>query len=266
MGDVQAVSTFNPAKAVLAKVAGAGAMKAKIPPARCFLLGIMAGAYIGIAGLLAVVVGGGMPGIGATDPGLRKLAMAAVFPFGLMLVVCCGAELFTGDTMFLFAAVLEKKCTWSELGMNWLSSYAGNFVGSLLVAYFLAHLTGVLSKDSWQSFISNVADAKCNIDWGECFLRAVGCNWLVCMALWFALHGDTLTDKMSAIWWPIMGFVAIGFEHSVANMFFIPTGLLENAESSWGDFIGKNLVPVTLGNIVGGMGLTAGILWLAHRG
>jgi formate/nitrite transporter len=261
---VQAVSTFNPAPKVLQKIVNAGAGKAKIYPEKCFLLGIMAGAYIGIAGLLAVVVGGGLPGIGATDPGLKKLAMASVFPFGLMLVVCCGAELFTGDTMFLFAAILEKKCSWGQLAMNWVVSFMGNLVGSLIVAYFCAHLSGVLSKDPWNSFISGVADAKCNLDWGEAFMRGIGCNWLVCMALVFALHGDSLSDKMTAIWWPIMAFVAIGFEHSVANMFFIPTGLMEGGESSAGDFIAKNLIPVTLGNIIGGSGLTATILWLAH--
>ena len=229
-----------------------GCAKAGLGNSRLFILGILAGAYIAFGGLLAVIVGGGMPGIGAENPGLQKFVFGAVFPVGLMLVIIAGAELFTGNTATCIPSTLSGQTSWKDLGRNWVLSYSGNFVGSLLVAYLLAYATGLLAAEPWHSTITGIAQAKVAQGFIPLFLKGVGCNWLVCLAVWMAVSAEDVAGKIAGIWFPIMAFVAIGFEHSIANMFFIPAGMLYGANVTWGQFLVTNLVPVTLGNVVGG--------------
>lgn len=236
-----------------------GKAKTELGWHRLLILGFLAGAYIAFGSQLAVTVAAG-----TLLPGLQKLIFGAVFPVGLMLVVIAGSELFTGNCMVPTIACLNKQAKWAGLAKNWLGSYIGNFAGGLFVAYFLATATGLLLNEPWRSYISSIAQAKCSLTFVEAFWRGVGCNWLVCLAVWLAIGSENIVGKVFAIQFPIMAFVALGFEHSVANMFFVPAAIFATNAVSWGAFLINNLFPVTLGNIVGGGLFVATIYWWVY--
>lgn len=229
-----------------------GQIKLKQSWFQALLLGFLAGAYIALGGLLALVVGGGVPGLQAQYPGLQKLLFGGVFPVGLMFVVLSGAELFTGNAATLIPAWLKGPLQGRQVLRHWALVYGGNFAGSVFVAFFLAHQTGLVASSPWLETTVQIAQTKVSQNYWVLFWKAVGCNWLVCLAVWLAAASRDSCGKIWGIWFPIMAFVALGFEHCVANMFFIPLGLFQGAEASWLDFLQANLVPVTLGNLVGG--------------
>ncbi len=183
-------------------------------------------------------------------------------PFGLIMTLVTGAELFTGNTALVAASAMEGKTSRADLIKSWVVSYAGNFVGSLLLAY-LAFKSGTLGNSPASAAI---ATAKCSLPFETAFVRGILCNWLVCMAVYMASGCASLAGKMVAVWFPISAFVALGLDHSVANMFIIPMGLLlktfdpgfvaslslDLTQLTWASFILRNLLPVTLGNIIGG--------------
>lgn len=229
-----------------------GRHKVEQAPGRQFVLGILAGAYIALGGMLALVVGKGSPALAAANPGLAQLAAGAVFPLGLILVVLAGAELFTGNCAVVFVGYLRRQVGLGQMLRNWAVVYGGNFVGAVLVAAGLAYGAGVIHGGTLGAAAAAVAEHKVSLGWGTLLLSGIGCNWLVCLAVWLALATDDLAGKMLGIWFPIMTFVTLGFEHSVANMFFIPLGMINGAAVDVGQFLLSNLLPVTLGNIVGG--------------
>lgn len=169
-------------------------------------------------------------------------------PFGLIMTLVTGGELFTGNTALVTAAYKEGKIGAKDLTKNWISSYAGNFVGSLVLAY-LVYKSGTLGNGPGAVAI---ATGKCSLPWDVAFVRGILCNWLVCMGVYMASGCSSMAGKMTAVWFPISAFVALGLDHSVANMFIIPLGMLRGAEITVGQFLMKNLIPVTLGNILGG--------------
>lgn len=227
----------------------AGAAKAAAPASKIFKLGVVSGCHIGFGAYLAIAIGGACPGIAASNPGLQKIILGAFgLPFGLIMTLVTGGELFTGNTALVTAAVMEGKTTKKALIKNWVSSYLGNFVGSLILAY-LVYKSGTLGAAPGAV---NVAVAKCSNTFEVAFIRGVLCNWLVCMAVYMASGCSTMVGKMTAVWFPISAFVALGLDHSVANMFMIPLAMLRGAEITVGQMFMKNLIPVTLGNIVGG--------------
>lgn len=232
---------------------------------KILILSFLAGAYIAFGGLLAIMIGGGMPGIVKENPGIVKLVFGAAFPVGLMMVVMAGAELFTGNNAYFMPNVLSGKQKWTAPLRNWSLVYVGNFLGSLFIAYFLVHLTGILSSNPWHQVVNEITVAKTSKSFFVVFLKGIGANWLVCLALWMAMSAQDTSGKILGIWWPIMAFVALGFEHSVANMFFLPLGIFEGAPVSWLDFIIKNLIPATLGNIVGGAFFVGTLYWYAYE-
>lgn len=164
------------------------------------------------------------------------------------MTLVTGGELFTGNTALVTAAWKEGKTDFKSLMKNWTSSYAGNFVGSILLAY-LAFKSGTLGNAPASAAI---ATAKCSLPFDVTFVRGILCNWLVCMAVYMASGCSTMIGKMTAVWFPISAFVALGLDHSVANMFIIPLGIMRGADITVSQMFLKNLIPVTLGNIVGG--------------
>jgi len=227
----------------------AGAAKASASWSKIFKLGIVSGAHIGFGSYLAITVGGACPGLAQTNPGLQKMIFGSFgLPFGLIMTLVTGGELFTGNTALVTAAVKEGKATYKDLTKSWVASYFGNFVGSLILAY-LAFKSGTLGNTPASVAI---ATAKCSLDFDVAFVRGILCNWLVCMAVYMASGCATMVGKMTAVWFPISAFVALGLDHSVANMFIIPLGIMRGAEITIGQMLMKNLIPVTLGNIVGG--------------
>jgi len=228
----------------------AGAAKASAPWDKIFRLGVVSGCHIGFGAYLALAIGGACPGIAAENPGLQKIIFGAFgLPFGLIMTLVTGAELFTGNTALVGAAYMEGKTSRNNLVKNWVSSYMGNFVGSLILAY-LAFKSGTLGAGPAAAAL---ATAKCSLPFEVAFIRGILCNWLVCMAVYMASGTSSMIGKMTAVWFPISSFVALGLDHSIANMFIIPLGMLRGAEVTLLDFLLKNLLPVTLGNIVGGL-------------
>mmetsp|Transcript_22343 Transcript_22343/g.70003 ORF Transcript_22343/g.70003 Transcript_22343/m.70003 type:complete len:299 (-) Transcript_22343:95-991(-) len=225
-----------------------GAGKAATPIAKLIPLSFLSGAHIALGAMLAVSVGGSVPGIKAANPGVQRLLLGVMgLPMGLLMVLGAGGELVTGNMAVCTAAYAAGKATLSNLLRNLGVVYLGNLAGSLFVAYM-----GAMAKTGISASAMGVASAKVAAPFGVAFARGVLCNWLVCMAVWMATSQKELVSKAAAVLFPISGFVAMGLEHSVANMFFLPFGMFQGAEISVGKAITANLIPVTLGNLVGG--------------
>ena len=240
-----------------------GVAKATSPWFTVFVLGILAGAYIGFGGLLSTTVTFDMAskwGLGFT-----KILGGAAFSVGLMLVVIAGAELFTGNNLMV-SSVMSREITFSTMVKRWGIVFFANFIGSMLVA-LLFYFSGLwkTGDGALGAAAVRVAYSKVVLSFGEALWRGIGCNWLVCLAVWMALAARQTIGKIFAVFFPITAFVAIGFEHSVANMYFIPTGILlmngaginnlpgvDLSVLGWINFLWRNLVPVTIGNILGG--------------
>ncbi|GAX29604.1 hypothetical protein FisN_2Hh163 [Fistulifera solaris] len=227
----------------------AGVKKATASFSKIFTLGVVSGCHIGFGIFLAISVGGACPGLLQSNPGLQKIITGAFgLPFGLIMTLVTGGELFTGNTALVTAAYMEGQIERKDLVKSWVASYLGNFVGSLLLAYLafqgmtLGAAPGAVT----------LATAKCSVPWGVAFTRGLMCNWLVCMAVYMASGCSSMIGKMTAVWFPISAFVALGLDHSVANMCLIPLGMMRGAEITIAQMFTKNLIPVTLGNIVGG--------------
>lgn len=261
------VSTLPPSQkppaGAFAAAVSLGTSKASTPLWKVLLLGVVAGCYISLGALLALSVGGACPEIALKNPGLYKLLFGAIgLPFGLTMVVTAGGELFTGNTLLVGAAALQGKVGLRALLANWATSFAGNFLGSLLVVR-LALAAGCLTGASISTAIA-IAVAKVGMTFGRAFVKGVLCNWLVCLGIYMSNAASDFCSKFLAIWLPISAFVIMGFDHSVANMFLVPMGKALGADIGWKMFLTANLIPVTLGNIVGGMGLVAGVYYLCY--
>jgi len=254
---------------------GVGKAKATNTFAKLFILGILAGVFIGFAAHLATTV--------ATGPwtgffGLKKFFVGAVFSVGLMLVIIPGSELFTGNNLMTIA-LLNKDITIGQMLRNWVIVYVGNLIGSILLAWMIASMSGLTSGAVGATAI-NIAYGKVSAGGADhtvmYFFRGIGCNWLVCLAVMMAASAKDIAGKVFAIFFPIMAFVTSGFEHCVANMYFIPAGIFSKAfpkaveltakgdllaSLNWGTMFTQNILIVTLGNIVGGAILCGGVYW-----
>jgi len=238
--------------------------KSQYKISKTLILAFLAGAYIAFGGLLAHMVGGGSPEIASNNPGITKFLYGATFPIGLILVVIVGAELFTGNNAYFIPDVINKKLGFSKMLKNWILVYFGNFIGAIFVAFIITHLTHIVSGSPFKESVYSVAISKTSHTFLVTFFKGIGANWLVCLAVWQGMAAKDTTGKILAIWLPVMAFVSMGFEHSIANMFFIPLAIFEGANITWSIFFVKNLIPATLGNIVGGaifVGLPYGYLF-----
>lgn len=230
-----------------------------------FAAAVAAGAYIAIGGILSLTVGFGFPGLAAGNPSLCKLLSGCVFPIGLILVVVLGAELFTGNNAMLIPAYMEKHYGFGAVLANWSIVYAGNFVGAVAFTWLLVFLPGLTSADPWHSAIISIGVAKTAMTWWVVLLKGVGANWFVCLGVWLALAGHNLLEKALGCWLPVMAFVVLGYEHCIANMFFLPLAILEGAPIGIGESVWNNLVPATVGNIIGGALFVGCLHWYLHR-
>lgn len=292
MSDQISFDALLPA-AMAAKAEDIGVKKANLKALNMFLLAILAGAFIGIGAIFATTVAaGGMSvkdaaGAAAFSTGLpygvTRLLTGLVFSTGLILVIIGGAELFTGNTLITMAFA-SKKVTLAQLMRNWVIVYAGNLVGSIATAYIVflgkqyAFGSGAIGLTAL-----NIAEGKTALTFIQAVALGIMCNALVCMAVWMSFGARSTSDKIMAIIPPIACFVAAGFEHSIANMYFIPLGLFvknsgdtafftmigktaaDFTHLTWGNFLVANLLPVTIGNIIGG-GLMVGLLyWMIYQ-
>jgi formate transporter len=262
------------------KAEDVGVAKAGLGPLRMFALAVLAGAFIALGAIFSTTATAGSAGV--IPFGLARLAGGLVFSLGLILVVIAGAELFTGNNLIVMAWASGKVST-SLMLRNWAIVYVGNFVGSILTAilmFFSEQYTfgsGAIGLNAL-----TIANAKSGLEFVPALMLGVLCNALVCLAVWLCMSARTTTDKILAILFPITAFVAAGFEHSIANMYFIPIGLLIKGGAgeafwttigktaadfpnlTWANFFLANLLPVTLGNIFGGAGLVGLVYWFIY--
>jgi len=239
--------------------------KQEMPHRKTFVLSLLAGGYIAMGGLLALVIGGGLPDLAQSNPGLQKLLFGAAFPLGLVLCAIAGAELFTGNTAYFVPSVLSGRMSMKVPLKNWGIVYIGNFIGAIFVALFFAYYTDIFSQSPWLNSVIDIAVKKTSAPFYKIFLKGMAANWMVALAMWLAYAAKDITGKIIGIWFPIMAFVAMGFEHCVANMFFIPTAIFYGADITWTEFIVNNLIPATLGNIAGGAIMVGAIYWYVYE-
>jgi formate transporter len=269
------IDAYAPAQ-MAARVEKAGIVKGNLDFLSTFTLAVLAGAFIAFGAVLYTYV----IHDSTLSAGLTKLLGGLVFCLGLILVIVAGAELFTGNNLIVMAYV-SRKVTLEQLLRNWGIVFAGNLVGSLgivLVMWMTGQWTAGGSAVGAKALM--IADAKVNLTFWQALSRGTLCNILVCLAVWLCFSGRSVTDKILAIIFPITAFVALGFEHSVANMYFIPAGLvlkhspqvLRAAGVTLADlpgltipgFLINNLLPVTIGNIIGGGFLVAAVYWFVY--
>jgi len=247
--------------------------KVKRPSGKLFLLAILAGAYIGFGGLLATIVT--QDASNFVGVGISSILSGMVFSLGLILVVVGGAELFTGNSL-ITVSYLSKQITLRALLKNWLIVYIGNLIGSLLLVLLIS-MSGIYASNAGALGVRAVAIsyAKVNLNTTDAFIRGILCNWLVCLAIWLSTSAKDTVGKILAVIPPITAFVAAGFEHSIANMYLIPAGMVAQylpivqSKSTISqainiqEFLG-NLIPVTGGNIIGGAIFVAMLYWYIY--
>lgn len=264
-----------------------GVRKAEMPIGKMFTLSVLAGAFIALGAIFATTVSAGGMTISTPDGttfsaswpyGVMRLLSGLVFSLGLILVVVGGAELFTGNNLIVMAWA-SGKVTTRALLRNWFIVYLGNFVGAFGTALlnFLSRQY-LFGKDAIGITALNIAASKSSLNFWQAVALGILCNALVCLAVWLTFSARSTLDKIASIIFPITAFVAAGFEHSIANMYFIPFGLLikmfdpvfmarvgekvaQLENLTWQNFLIHNLLPVTLGNIIGGAVLVAAIYW-----
>ncbi len=251
-----------------------GERKAEAPTLQTFALALMAGAFIAFGAVFATTVATGASGV--LTYGVTKLLVGLVFCLGLILVVVGGAELFTGNNLIVMAWASGKVST-KGLLRNWGIVYVGNFIGSLVtVGLVFASKQYTSAGGGIGATALGIANVKVGFDFWQALSLGILCNILVCLAVWLTFSARSTVDKIAAIIFPITAFVAAGFEHSVANMYFVPIGLaikdfdpafaastgLDLSGLTWGAFLLNNLLPVTIGNIIGGSVFVAAIYWM----
>jgi formate/nitrite transporter len=269
MNGIFGLDAYSPAE-VARRVENVGVTKARLPVTTMVILGILAGGFIGLGGLcFTLVASDSHLGFAAT-----RVLGGVAFSLGLVLVVVAGAELFTGNNLLVMAWATRKIST-AELLRNWLVVFLSNAAGATgLAALVVLSNHPAMNQGAIAITAVKIAGAKTALPFWEAFFKGVLCNILVCLAVWMGMAGRTVTDKVLAIVFPIAAFVAAGFEHSIANLYFIPLGLLLQHFypaagldpmphlSFWGMM--GNLVPVTLGNIVGGSGMVALVYYVVY--
>ncbi len=274
------IDAFPPAK-MASRMEDVGVTKAGLRADTMFVLAMLAGGFIACGAIFATLATTGLAAAGMGF-GLVKLLGGLVFCLGLIAVVVAGAELFTGNNLIVMAFA-SGRISLGQLLRNWVIVYTGNFAGSILTALvMLATRQYTFSGGSLGANALAIANAKCSLGFVQAIALGIMCNALVCLAVWMCFSARSTTDKILAILFPITAFVAAGFEHSVANMYFIPMGLLikstagadfwlaagktaaDYANLTWGAFLIKNLLPVTIGNIIGGVGFVGLVYWFTY--
>lgn len=251
--------------------------KAEGSSGKLFVLAMLAGAFIALGAQASLMASFNLTSDPATF-GVGKVVMGAVFPVGLMMVVLCGAELFTGNCLMVIG-ILDKRIRLSQMLRNWGIVYIGNLVGSLIVVFCIAY------SGLWDSGVGllgavtvKTAVGKCSLSFGRAVILGIFCNFLVCLAVWMATGSQETIGKIFAIWFCIGLFIISGFEHSVANMYFIPAGMIAAGNDAYVNLLGldigsltlfgfliKNLLPVTIGNIIGGSIFVGVTYWGCYR-
>lgn len=238
----------------------AGEKKIKISLVNKFILGFIAGALIGLGYLANLRITASIP---ASMVSLANILGGLIFPVGLILLLLAGGELATGNMMAVGTSMFAKKIKVSDYVINILTITVANVIGGIAAAYFLGHVTGLTTDGIYLQRLAAITASRVDPSFLAKFVSGIGCNWFVGLAVWLNFGAKDASGKIWAIWFPVMTFVAIGFQHSIANAFMLPAAVFEGL-INWGDFF-ANFIPVWLGNIIGGTGLVAGLYYLSFK-
>ncbi|WP_379130064.1 formate/nitrite transporter family protein [Paenibacillus sp. sgz500958] len=236
-----------------------GIKKAHNPLSTVLILGFLGGAFISLGFLLDIRVIASAP---AEWGSIAGFIGASIFPLGLILVLLAGGELLTGNMMAVPLAFIARKITFWETIKNLVLITLSNLAGALFVAYFFGHIVGLTADGAYLDKLVAIAQHKLDDSFLQAFISGIGCNWLVALAVWLSYGADNFSGKILGIWFPTMAFVAIGFQHVVANMFLIPAAIFEG-HFTWGQYM-MNFIPVWLGNLVGGAIFVGAAYWAAY--
>lgn len=247
-------------KSLLRYVADKGEAKAALSPLGMSILGFLGGAFIALGYLAYLRVVAAAPHEWGS---FATLLGASVFPIGLIAILLGGGELITGNMMALTVARFMGRITTLAWFRNWAWISVANLLGALFVAYVFGHYLGLTEGAYWAKTLAT-AQSKVDADFGRAVVSGIGCNWLVCLAVWLCYAAKDMSGKILGIWFPVMVFVLIGFQHVVANMFVIPAAIWGGAVISWGEFW-LNMVAVYIGNAIGGAVFVGGLYFLAYR-
>ena len=258
------MAQINTPKEVLALAQKSATGKMQLPAGKTLLLAFLAGAYIAMGGLFSLMAGFGFPGW-PKRPGCSACSRGWYSRWGSSWWYSPGRSSSRATTPCSYPGRWAAGTDGARCCATGGLVYAGNFIGAAFFAYFLVVLPGVLSSELWREAACNVAQAKVSMPWLTVFLRGVGANWLVCLAVWLGLSTDDAAGRMMGLFFPVMCFVVIGYEHCIANMFFIPLGMMLGAPVTAADMVAANLVPATLGNIAGGGIFVGGLYWYLNR-
>ncbi|MGH4138641.1 formate/nitrite transporter family protein [Clostridium sp.] len=257
----------------------AGIKKTSMKASTSLILSILAGAFIAFASEGSNMAAFNLFAKPETY-GLGKCIAGAIFGTGLMLVVIAGGELFTGNTLIIIS-VLKGKVKWTKMFKNWSIVYLGNFIGSIFIAFMMVQ-SGLFNSgaNGLGGATIKIAAYKVGLSFMPALYLGIMCNWLVCLAVWMSYGSKTMVGKIFAVFFPIWLFITSGFEHSVANMYYIPAGIMAKTNEAWlaashvtpeklaglnwGTFVTKNLIPVTIGNIIGGAIFVGTVYWFAY--
>lgn len=245
-------------------ISQAGVAKAALTWPDLILRSLLGGIFISMGALFDLIIAGGATSLRASNQSLALLLSGAVFPVGFAMIVVTNVELATSNMMVMVITTLQRRTTLLDLVRNWTVSYVGNLAGALFFAGFFTWWADALSTDAEKSYAASGAADRVNQEWQVNFLRGVGCNWLVGMAVFFATSAREGVSKIYGLWIPVVTFCVLGYQHCIANFFLVPVGMFYGAEVGVGKYIYQSVIPVTLGNVVGGAVFAGLVFWFLY--
>ncbi|KAK1068611.1 hypothetical protein LTR74_005482 [Friedmanniomyces endolithicus] len=254
----------TPPRALARLLTQAGLAKARLGYPEYIVKSFLGGVFISLGALTDLVIISGSPGLRASNPSLAAMIAAFTFPVGFVLIILTNVELCTSNMFVMPFTLLQRKTTVWDLVKNWIITYFGNLAGCLFVAGFLAWWTDTLNTDTQTAYAVTQAEGRVNVQWSVNFLRGIGCNLFVSLAMFLALGSNDYVSKIYSIWIPIWVFVILGYQHSIANFFQLPIGMFYGTNFGVGKYIYQSVIPVTLGNIVGAGLLAAIASWYLY--
>ncbi|KAK5092102.1 hypothetical protein LTR70_005067 [Exophiala xenobiotica] len=254
----------HPPQELARLVSRAGLAKARLGYPEYVIKSFLGGVFISLGALADLVVAAGAPGLRESNPGVATMLAAFIFPMGFVLVILCNVELATSNMFVMIITTLQRKTSIWDLTKNWVISYTFNLAGCLFFAGFLAWWSDTLDSDTATAYAVTQAEGRVNVQWSVNLLRGVGCNWLVALAFFLSIGSKDYISKIYSIWIPIWVFVLLGYQHSIANFFLVPIGMFYGTNFGTGKFIYQSVIPVTLGNIIGGSLFGGAAFWYLY--
>jgi formate/nitrite transporter len=241
-----------------------GIAKARLTWIDLIIKSFLAGIFISLGAGFDIMVAGGAPGLRQSNPSMATLISGLTFPVGFVIITLTNTELCTSNMFVMPYSALRRRISVYDLARNLIVSYFFNLAGCLFYAGFLFYWAGILTSEAQTSYAITQAEGRVNVNWGHNVSKGIMCNWLVALAFFFATQGRDNTSKIIGIWVAVGCFAAMGYQHSIANFFLVPIGMFYGTNFGVGKFIWASVIPVTIGNIIGGAFFSAFAMWMVY--